>query len=222
LKILLSWSSGKDSPWMLHVRGQQHPGTVQALLTILNDRYQRVAMHGVRDEVLQAQADAAGLPLWRVQLPDECPNETYEARMRDACARAVREEFTHVAFGDLYLTDIRRYREDRLAGTGLTPIFPLWQIPTRRLAEEMMTGGLRARLSVVDTRVLDQLFAGREFDAALLANLPEHVDPCGENGEFHTCEYAGPMFREVLRLNVGERVDRAPGVFRDLAPAGSA
>ena len=215
----MSWSSGKDSAFTLHTLNQQHPGAVGALLTTLNEAHERVAMHGVRSSVLEAQADAAGLPLWQVPLPDQCTNEIYDARMRDACARAVAEGFTHVAFGDLYLEDIRRYREERLAGSGLTPLFPLWGIPTRELAGQMLEAGLKATISVVDTRVLPAEFAGRAFDEALLADLPAGVDPCAENGEFHTCVHAGPMFRRPLAVTVGERVDRLPFVFRDIALA---
>ena len=163
MKILLSWSSGKDSAWALHLLNQQHPGAVRALLTTINEKYDRVAMHGVRVALLEAQARAAELPLWQVPLPDRCSNEVYEARMRDACGRAVAEGFTHAAFGDLYLEDIRRYRVERLEGTGLTPLFPVWQTPTRQLANDMIASGLRAHLSVVDTRVRDASFAGRDF-----------------------------------------------------------
>jgi uncharacterized protein (TIGR00290 family) len=221
VKILLSWSSGKDSAWALHVLNQQHPGAVHALVTTINESFDRVAMHGVRTEVLQSQAESVGLPLRRLMLPDQCANEEYDARMRAACSRATAEGFTHIAFGDLFLQDIRRYREERLAGTGLAPLFPLWQIPTRALAQGMIAARLRARLSVVDTRVLDASFAGREFDAALLAELPAGVDACGENGEFHSCAYDGPMFRRPIPLEVGDRVDRLPFVFRDLRPIGT-
>lgn len=216
MRILLSWSSGKDSAWALHLLNQTHPGAVTALLTTLNEDVARVAMHGVRDDVLQAQADSAGLPLWRVPIPATCTNAEYESRMGAACARAVAEGFTHVAFGDLFLEDIRRYREEKLAGTGLAPLFPVWDKPTPTLAHDMIAGGLRARLSVVDTRVLDASFAGREFDERLLADLPPGVDPCGENGEFHTCVYAGPMFGAPMALTVGDAVTRDPFVFREL------
>jgi uncharacterized protein (TIGR00290 family) len=218
MKILLSWSSGKDSAWTLHVLNQTHPGAAAALLTTVNNSADRVAMHGVRRELVEAQAEAAGLPLWQVPIPHPCSNEIYEARMREACARAVAEGFTHVAFGDLFLEDVRRYRMERLADTGLTPLFPLWRMPTPALAREMVAGGVRTKLSVVDTRKLEASFAGREFDAALLADFPAGIDPCGENGEFHTFVYGGPMFRRPLSIELGETVVRDPFVFIDLCP----
>jgi uncharacterized protein (TIGR00290 family) len=216
VKILLSWSSGKDSAWALHMLQQQYPGAVASLLTTLNEAVDRVAMHAVRREVLEAQAAAAGLPLIVVPIPHPCSNEEYEARMRTAVAAAVASGFTHVAFGDLFLEDVRKYREDRLAGSGLEPLFPVWGIPTAQLAEQMMAAGLRARLACVDTRVLDASFIGREFDRMLLTDLPAGIDPCGENGEFHSCVYAGPMFRHPLTLEAGETVTREPFVWRDL------
>ena len=175
-----------------------------------------MAMHAVRHDVLQAQAAAAGLPLRVVLIPSPCPNEIYERQMRDAVDAAVGGGFTPVAFGDLFLEDVRRYREERLTGTGLEPLFPVWGIPTRVLAEQMIDGGLRARLACVDTRKLAPDFVGREFDRALLQDLPPGIDPCGENGEFHTCVYAGPMFRTPLVLAPGETVTREPFVWRDL------
>ncbi len=216
MKILLSWSSGKDSAWALHVLNQTHPGAVAALLTTLNGEVDRVAMHAVRRDVLQAQAAAAGLPLRVITIPSPCPNEIYEQQMRLAVDAAVGDGFTHVAFGDLFLEDVRRYREERLAATGLEPLFPVWRMPTRELAEQMIDAGLRARLACVDTRKLDARFAGREFDRALLRDLPPEIDPCGENGEFHTCVYAGPMFRSALVLDTGETITREPFVWRDL------
>jgi uncharacterized protein (TIGR00290 family) len=216
MKILLSWSSGKDSAWVLHLLNREHPGAVAGLLTTLNEEVDRVAMHAVRREVLHAQAAAAGLPLRAVLISNPCPNELYDRQMRLAVESAVRDGFTHVAFGDLFLEDVRRYREERLDGTGLEPLFPAWGIPTRQLAEEMIDAGLRARLACVDTRTLDASFAGREFDRQLLRDLPAGIDPCGENGEFHTCVYAGPMFRHSLALDVGETVTREPFVWRDL------
>jgi diphthamide synthase (EF-2-diphthine--ammonia ligase) len=173
-------------------------------------------MHAVRRSVLTAQARMAGRPLRVVPIPHPCSNDVYEERMAVAVAQAVKDGFTHVAFGDLFLEDVRRYREDRLAATGLEPMFPVWGLPTRRLAEEMIEKGLRARLSCIDTRVLDASFAGRVFDRSLLDDLPAHVDPCGENGEFHTCVSAGPMFANPLDLEAGEIVTREPFVWTDL------
>ena len=217
MKILLSWSSGKDSAWALHVLNTKHPGAVAALLTTVNEAVDRVAMHAVRRDVLGAQARMAGLPLRVVPIPHPCPNEVYEARMAAAIAAAVADDFTHVAFGDLFLEDVRRYREERLAGTGLEPIFPVWGVPTARLAEDMIAHGLQARISCVDTRVLDRAFAGRAFDRSLLSDLPPGIDPCGENGEFHTCVTAGPMFTDALDLELGETVTREPFVWADLS-----
>ena len=216
MKILLSWSSGKDSAWALHMLNQQYPGAVQGLLTTVNEAVDRVAMHAVRRDVVEAQARAAGLPLVVVPIPHPCPNEIYEERMRVAVATAVADGFTHVAFGDLFLEDVRQYRVERLAGSGLEPLFPVWGIPTSELAREMVATGLRARLACVDTRILDASFVGREFDGDLLTDLPAGVDPCGENGEFHTCVYAGPMFRQPLVLEPGEVVTREPFAWRDL------
>ncbi|HEX5501714.1 MAG TPA: hypothetical protein VFW96_03785 [Thermomicrobiales bacterium] len=221
VKALLSWSSGKDSAWALHVLRQRHAREVEVvgLLTTVNEVHGRVAMHAVREELLAAQADAAGLPLWRVPLPSPCTNEQYEAALGAALDRARREGIGAVAFGDLFLADIRRYREERLAPTGVAPLFPLWGLPTDALAREMLAAGLRARLTCVDPRHLPAAFAGREFDAALLADLPAGVDPCGERGEFHTCAYAGPMFRRPVALRGGDTVLRGGFWFADLLPA---
>ncbi len=217
MKILLSWSTGKDSAWALHVLQQTHPGAVAALLTTVNEAFDRVAMHGVRRQVLEAQAHAAGLPLRLIPLPHPCSNDAYERRMRSAVEAAVADGFTHAAFGDLFLEDVRRYREQHLAGTGLEPLFPVWGLPTRQLANDMVAGGLRARISCVDTRVLDAAFAGRDFDRTLLEELPPQIDPCGEKGEFHTCVYAGPMFGAPIDLEVGAREVRDPFVWADLS-----
>jgi uncharacterized protein (TIGR00290 family) len=216
MKILVSWSSGKDSAWMLHAIRREGPGTPAALLTTINEAADRVAMHAVRSDVLRAQADAAGLPLITVPIPFPCPNEIYEERMAAACRRAVADGFTHVAFGDLFLEDVRRYREERLAGSGLTPIFPLWNRPTPELAREMIAAGLEARLTCVDPRVIPAALAGRRYDAALLAELSAGTDPCGERGEFHTCVTAGPMFSTPLHVQAGETVERDGFVFADL------
>jgi uncharacterized protein (TIGR00290 family) len=217
MKILVSWSSGKDSAWMLHTLQQQHPGAVAGLLTTLNEAFDRVAMHAVRRSLLEAQADAAGLPLYQVNLPWPCSNAEYEQRMGDAVKQFLAEGFTHVAFGDLFLDDVRHYREDRLAGTGLTPLFPLWKtMPTDALAEQMIAGGLEATLTCVDPRKLPASFAGRAFDRSLLADLPPTVDPCGENGEFHSFVWNGPMFSRPLTVRVGEIVERDGFTFADL------
>ncbi len=214
-RVLLSWSSGKDSAWSLHLLRQQPDIEMVGLLTTLNQEFQRVAMHGVRRSVLEAQAEAAQLPLWIVPLPWPCSNEVYEQRMAEVCQRAVAERIDAVAFGDLFLTDIRAYRVAQLKPTGLEPLFPLWEKPTDALAREMMASGLRAKLSCVDTKQLPESFAGREFDAALLRDLPPEADPCGERGEFHTCVYAGPMFAEPLQLEAGEVVNRDGFVYAD-------
>ena len=215
MKILMSWSSGKDSAWALHTlrRDGVH---VAGLLTSLNETVSRVSMHGVREEVLRAQADAAGLPLFTIPLPWPCTNEIYEARLRVAVDRAVADGFTHVAFGDLFLEDVRKYREDRLAGTGLAPLFPIWGIPTDRLARDMIGGGLRARVATLDPRVMPRDLIGAEFDESLLARLPPGVDPCAERGEFHTCVTAGPMFSKPLEIECGEVVEREGFVYGDL------
>ena len=217
MKTLMSWSSGKDSAWTVHVLRQQGV-EVGGLLTTINADAQRVAMHAVRVELLEAQAAALGLPLWQVPIPSPCPNDVYEEAMRGAVARAVSEGFTHAAFGDLFLEDIRTYREERLAGTGLTPMFPLFgtDADTPALARQMIAGGLRARITCLNPAVIDRAFAGREFDAALLAELPSSVDPCAERGEFHTCAYAGPMFNHSVAVETGITVERDGYVFTDL------
>jgi len=217
MKILVSWSSGKDSAWMLHILQQTHPVQVKDLPTTENGAFDRVAMHGVRREVLEAQARAARLPLQQVPLPWPCSNAEYEALMAEAVRGFVAGGFTHVAFGDLFLEDVRRYREDRLAGTGLEPLFPLWKRGTTAdLAEAMIAGGLRATLSTVDPHKLPASFAGRSFDRTLLAELPEGVDPCGENGEFHSCVWDGPMFHEPVQMATGDVVQRDGFVFADI------
>jgi diphthamide synthase (EF-2-diphthine--ammonia ligase) len=214
-RVLLSWSSGKDSAWTLHVLRCDPTIEVCGLLTTLNAEFNRVAMHGVRRAVLEAQAAATGLPLWVVPLPWPCPNEIYEQRMAEACQRAVDEKIDAVAFGDLFLEDVRNYRIRQLAPTGLEAIFPLWQIPTDALARNMIAGGLRARLSCIDPKQLPAAFAGREFNAELLRDLPPGADPCGERGEFHTCVYAGPMFSAPIPIATGEVVTRDGFSFAD-------
>lgn len=215
MKTLMSWSSGKDSAWTVHIL-RQRGVELGGLLTTINETAQRVAMHAVRVDVLQAQADALGLPLWRIPIPSPCPNDVYERAMGAAVQRAVAEGFSQIAFGDLFLEDVRRYREDRLAGTGLTPLFPLFGADTSALAREMIAGGVRARITCLNPKVLDRSFAGREFDAALLAELPPDVDPCAERGEFHTCAYGGPMFSHPIPIETGITVERDGFVFTDV------
>ena len=215
MKILLSWSSGKDSAWALHVlrRDGRH---VAGLLTSMNEAAGRVSMHGVREAVVRAQAAAAGLPLFTIPLPWPCTNAIYEERLRHAVDRAVRDGFTHVAFGDLFLEDVRKYREERLAGSGLSPLFPLWGRRTTALAREMIAGGLRARVATLDPRLMPREFIGAEFDETLLARLPAGVDPCAERGEFHTCALAGPMFENGIAVKTGEVVEREGFLYVDL------
>ncbi len=218
-RVLLAWSSGKDSAMSLHVLRRQEGVEVVGLLTTVNETHGRVAMHAVRRELLHAQAEAAGLPLFEVPIPSPCPNEVYEAAMSAALAAAHARGVGGMAFGDLFLEDIRRYRETQMAGTGMRCHFPLWGRPTRALADEMIDSGLRARLSCVDPRALDGSFAGREFDRSLLADLPPRVDPCGENGEFHTFAWDGPMFSHPVPIRTGDVVTRDRFVFADLLPA---
>lgn len=217
-KILLSWSGGKDSAWALHLLRKAGKFEVSGLLTTVNEQFRRVAIHGFREELLELQAERTGLPLWKINLPFPCSNEEYEARMTVACARVVREGFAGIAFGDLFLEEIRAYRVSKLAGTGLEPIFPLWGVPTAALAKEMMAAGLRARLTCVDPKKIPVNFAGREWDAALLRELPAGVDPCGENGEFHSFAWAGPVFSKEIHMKAGERVERDGFVYADLLP----
>ena len=191
---------------------------IAGLLTTFNQAAGRVAMHAVRRTLVEAQAAAVGLPLFAVELPWPCSNEEYESRMAEACRAAVGDGFEAVAFGDLFLRDVRDYRERKLAGSGLEPLFPLWEMPTGELARDMIRGGLRARITCVDKKALDARFAGREFDLALLADLPPHADPCGENGEFHTFVYDGPMFRNPIPVAAGELRDADGFVFADLLP----
>jgi uncharacterized protein (TIGR00290 family) len=219
MKVLVSWSTGKDSAWMVHVlrsRGDVHLG---GLLTTINAAAGRVAMHAVRTALLDAQADALGLPLWKIPIPSPCSNAEYERAMAVAVAHAVAGGFTHIAFADLFLEDIRRYREERLAGSGLTPLFPLFGADTRALAREMIMAGLAARITCIDPRAMPRHLAGREFDASLLAELPAAVDPCGERGEFHTFAYRGPMFTTGIAVETGTTIERDGFVFTDLLPS---
>jgi uncharacterized protein (TIGR00290 family) len=218
-KILLSWSSGKDSAWALHVLRQQNQHEITGLLTTINSAFDRVAMHSTRRALLEMQAEAAGLPLITAPLPWPCSNTDYELAMKQVCDQAVAQGITAIAFGDLFLADVRAYRERQLEGTGLEPLFPIWGIPTDQLAHEMVNSGLRARLVCVDPKQLSSEFAGRDFDQTLLDELPPGVDPCGENGEFHSFAYAGPMFSREIAIATGEKVERDGFWFCDVLPA---
>ena len=216
-RVLLSWSSGKDSAWALHMMRALRVEVV-GLLTTLNEAADRVAMHAVRRELLEAQAEAAGLPLHTVALPWPCSNAEYEQRMGRFIERATADGITHIAFGDLFLQDIRDYRVRQLAGTGIEPLFPLWCSPqdTPALAHAMTDSGLRAALTCVDPRQLSASYCGRTFDATLLEDLPATVDPCGERGEFHTFAFAGPMFGKAIEFELGEIVERDGFCYADL------
>ena len=218
-KVLLSWSSGKDSSWALHVLRADPRVELVGLLTSVNQTLSRVAMHAVREGLLEAQAAALGLPLTKVYIPQPCSNAEYEAAMRAAVAAARQAGVTHMAFGDLFLEDIRAYREEKLAGSGIEPLFPIWGRPTAELSREMVDAGLRAVVTCVDPKQLDASFAGRIYDSSLLDDLPDGVDPCGERGEMHSFAYAGPMFAEPLRVTTGEIVERDGFVYADVLPA---
>jgi uncharacterized protein (TIGR00290 family) len=217
-KALLSWSSGKDSAWALHLLRQRDDIEVVGLFTTVNAEFQRVAMHAVRLELLKLQAKAVGLPLETLNIPYPCSNLQYESVMKDFVDVSRNRGISCMAFGDLFLEDIRAYREEKLKDTGIAPIFPLWQIPTGRLARQMISEGIRAYLTCVDPKKLPAGFAGREFGPSFLDELPKSVDPCGEYGEFHTFAVDGPMFRKPVGVHVGEVVERDGFVFADLHP----
>ena len=217
-KVLLSWSSGKDSAWTLHILQQQGKYEIAGLITTINSAFDRVAMHSSRRQLVEMQAQAARLPLIAVLLPWPCSNADYEWAMKKVCDEAVAQGVEAIAFGDLFLEDIRAYREKQLKDTGLEPLFPIWQIRTDELAREMIRGGLKARLVCIDPKKLEPEFAGRDFDEQLLRDLPAGVDPCGENGEFHSFVYAGPMFDREIPVVAGERVQRDGFWYADLLP----
>lgn len=217
-RVLLSWSSGKDSAWALHELRRRHIKVV-GLLTTLNMAARRVAMHAVRQSLLRQQAAAADLPLIEVALPWPCDNATYEARVTEALEQNCAElGVTHMAFGDLFLEDVRAYRERQVEEAGLMPLFPLWGKDTRELATEMIAGGLQARITCVDPRQIDGGFAGRDFDSGFLQDLPETADPCGEQGEFHSFVFAGPMFSEPVAVRSGVIAERDGFVYADVLP----
>jgi uncharacterized protein (TIGR00290 family) len=212
----LCWSGGKDSAWALYVERQRAEVDVVGLLTTVTGDYGRISMHGIREEVLFAQADAAGLPVHCVTIPAPCPNEVYAERMGQALKEAKAAGVTSAIFGDLFLADIREYREKQLDGTGITPRFPLWNEPTGPLASRMIEAGIEARITCLDPSKMPRTLAGSLYDKRLLDALPSTVDPCAENGEFHTCVVNGPMFRHAVSVEVGETVDRDGFVFTDL------
>ena len=218
-KAMIAWSSGKDSAWALHEVRRAGDYDVVGALTTVTDSFARVSMHGVREELLHAQLEAAGLPAVVVRIPFPCPNEVYEREMGQAIAQAKARGVTHMIFGDLFLADVRAYRERQLAGTGITPVFPLWLKPTDALARDMIAAGVEAHLSTVDLNKLPASFAGRRFDAALIDALPAGADPCGENGEFHSFVSAGPMLKRRVTVTVGETVERDGFAFADLLAA---
>lgn len=215
-KALIAWSSGKDSAWALHEARRAGEFDIVGALTTVTDTFARVSVHGVREELLRAQLDAAGLPATIVSIPYPCSNDIYERAMAAAMQEAKRRGVTHIVFGDLFLEDIRAYRESKLAGAGMTPVFPLWRRPTDVLGREMIAAGVEAHLATVDLKKLNTGFAGRRFDAPLLAALPAGVDPCGENGEFHTFVAAGPMLARKIPVTVGETVERDGFAYADL------
>jgi uncharacterized protein (TIGR00290 family) len=217
-KTWISWSSGKDSTFALHAARHDDAVEVVGLLVTFNGDADRVAMHAVRRILVETQAERLGLPLHTVELPAPCPNEVYEQRMAAAAATARTNGIDHIVFGDLFLADVRAYREQLLAPTGITPLFPLWGRPTATLARQMLAGGVRAVLTCVDPKQLPGEFVGRAFDEQLLADLPDGVDPCGERGEFHTFVYDGPGFSAPIDIDVGELVERDGFVFCDISP----
>ena len=214
----MSWSSGKDSAWTLHLLRQQPDIQVTALLTTFNSAANRVAMHAVRRALVEAQAEQTALPLWAVELPWPCSNLEYEERMSAVCQRATTEGITAIAFGDLFLQDIRDYRVRQLQGSGLEPLFPVWQIPTEQLGRDMIAAGVKAKITCVDPSKLAKSFAGRDYDLLLLQDLPPEIDPCGENGEFHTFVCDAPVFSRPIGVRVGEVVERDGFVFADVLP----
>ncbi len=214
----ISWSSGKDSAFALFEARRLGLARIAGALTTINAVYDRVAMHGVRSALLDRQIAALDLPIIKVPIPSPCPNEIYEARMAEACAGIRARGIVHVVFGDLFLEDIRAYREEKLKAAAMTALFPLWKRDTTALARDMIDSGLVAYIACLDPRRLDRSFAGRRFDTALLRDLPAGIDPCGENGEFHTVVTAGPMFRAPIDVAVGETVERDGFVFTDIVP----
>lgn len=217
-KTLLSWSSGKDSAWALHVLRQEQDIKVVGLFCTFNMKFERGAMHAVRNELIQQQAERIGLPLQLIPIPYPCSDSEYKTIMENFIEQAESEGIDCIAFGDLYLEEIRSYREANLAETGIEPLFPLWGIPTKELSKEMISSGLRAIITCIDPKYLPVDFAGHDYDTAFLEQIPDNVDPCGENGEFHSFVYDGPMFKNKVNITVGETVTRDGFVYTDILP----
>ena len=217
-KTLLSWSSGKDSAWALHVLQQQQDIEVVGLFCTFNEKYKRGAMHAVRTELIIQQAERTGIPLHLIPIPDPCSDAAYKTIMESFIEEVKSEGIDSIAFGDLFLEDVRRYREDNLAGTGITPIFPLWKIPTDELSHQMINSGLRAVITCIDPKQLPGDFSGHEYNSTFLEKIPDTVDPCGEKGEFHSFAYDGPMFKGKVNICIGETITRDGFVFTDVLP----
>jgi uncharacterized protein (TIGR00290 family) len=218
-KAIMSWSTGKESAFALHQIRQNGEVEIVAVMTTISSAFDRVSMHGVREVLLDRQTEALGLPCWKISIPSPCPNEVYEREMASMLDQARRDGVTHVVFGDIFLEDLRAYREKRLAEVGMIAVFPLWKRDTKALAGEMIASGLRATITCIDPRKLHRSFAGRTFDDGFVADLPSGVDPCGENGEFHSFAWAGPMFDKTIPVATGEVVERDGFVFADVMPA---
>jgi uncharacterized protein (TIGR00290 family) len=218
LPVVFAWSGGKDSAMALHCLLRDPAFEVAGLLTTVTEGYERISMHGVRCELLRQQATSIGLPLEEVRIPPQCPNTIYESRMAEAVLRYRERGILHLGFGDIFLRDLRAYRETNLARVGMSALFPLWDIDTRELAARFLADGFRARTACIDPSKLDRSFAGRELDAAFFRELPIEVDPCGENGEFHTFVFDGPIFRSPVPVEPGQVVERDSFVFCDLLP----
>jgi len=215
----LSWSSGKDSAWALHVLRRQPDIDVVGLFCTINQEFDRVAMHAVRIELLLQQAQNTGLPVRLIPIPHPCSDAQYGTIMKNFVGQAKQQGIECFAFGDIFLEDVRRYREANLADTGITPIFPFWGMPTAKLSREMVNGGLRAIITCIDPKHLSADFAGQEYGESFLERIPAHIDPCGENGEFHSFAFAGPMFKKPVNIAMGETVSHDGFIFTDLLPA---
>lgn len=217
-KILLSWSSGKDSAWALYTLSKNPDVDILGLFTVMNEKYDRVSMHSTREELLYLQAEAIGLPIETINIPDPCTNEQCDTIMRQFVRKSAAAGIECMAFGDLFLEDIRQYRVNQMKGTGIEPIFPLWGLPTRSLANEMISAGIEAYVSCVDLKKLPARFAGEKWTSDLVAQFPENIDPCGENGELHTVVVDGPMFRTSVQVKIGEILERNGFAYADIIP----